>query len=172
MKPNHLISLLQNDYTTVKITFDGAGRGTRYTYKAPLSANVDIGDYVVVATDDMRLSVGYVAEVDDFPDIDTTASFAYKWIVQKVDLDKYTHQLEVEHRFKKHLRTLQRQQAKTQSLSAFAAQFEAGSTEREELDALIRGDTTIEQLVNLASPVAEVPQDNPDDHTEARSEKG
>lgn len=148
MKANHLISLLQSGFTTIKVTFNSSGSGQQYTYKAKLEDNIQVGDYVVVARDDLTLTVGYVAGVDDFADIDTSVDFNYKWIVQKVDIAGYRQQLEVEQRFKKHLQTLQRQQVRTNSLAAFANQFAEGSAEREELDALINGTVTINQLVD------------------------
>lgn len=162
MKTNHLISLLQNDYTTLKVSFSGSGGGQRYTYKVPLNAAVNVDDYVVVATDDLSLSIGLVVAVDDFPDIDTSLGVTYKWIVQKIDLKAYLHQLDVETRFGKHLKQLQRTQAKTQTLQAFANQFAEGSAQRNELDALISGATTIEALVDLSDNPPATPPDSPE----------
>ena len=50
MKFHHMISLLQTNYTTVKVQYLN-GRGTQdkdYTYKVPLDAGVGVDDFVVV----------------------------------------------------------------------------------------------------------------------------
>lgn len=98
MKHRHLIALLQEGYTTIQVVFndDVRGRSKPYTYKAPLSAGVEVGDRVVVDSPSKGLVVVEVVGTDKAPRIDLDADFTYKWIVQKVELKAYEEQLERE----------------------------------------------------------------------------
>lgn len=98
MKHRHLIALLQEGYTTIQVVFndDVRGRSKPYTYKAPLSAGVEVGDRVVVDSPSNGLVVVEVVGTDKAPRIDLDADFTYKWIVQKVELKAYEEQLERE----------------------------------------------------------------------------
>lgn len=74
------------EFKTVGVQFDGTGR--YYTYKTLL--HLAIGDKVVVDVNGVYKVVD-VVEVHSKPKIDPKATFAYKWIVSKVDLDGYKY---------------------------------------------------------------------------------
>lgn len=82
---NHLLSLIQTDYTTIRVNLGGK---KKYTYKSH-DLTLQRGDYVVVVLPDNTPSIGKVMGVDSVPQIDETADFDYKWIVCKVDLEEY-----------------------------------------------------------------------------------
>lgn len=119
MKQNHILSLLQENYTTVAVTFAVEiekylpGVNKLYTYKT----NVDLkeNDMVVVPSPD-GFRVVRIIEVHDSPEIDTDASFDYKWVVDKVDMEGYEEILKAEEIAAKELRNVQanavRRQAK------------------------------------------------------------
>lgn len=94
VKETHLLTLLQKDYTTIKVKFfDGTPPSDSgdYTYKAPHSMQLAKDDKVVVYGG-ARLKVARVAEVHEEPQIDMDAPYALKWVVQKVDLAYYEEQ--------------------------------------------------------------------------------
>jgi hypothetical protein len=129
MKTRHLVSLLQDGYTTVKISF--AKGSSLYTYKTHLT--LAIGDYVVV---DKRggFSVGQVIIVDEHPTIDTDADFDYKWIVQKVDTTAYEKLLASEKEARVAIAKIGRDKAREATLAALSS-----STSDADVVLLLRG---------------------------------
>jgi hypothetical protein len=98
MKTNHLISLLQEDYTTVKVRFSQDNSKTfnspkLYTYKTREKFSVD--DYAVVMVAG-HLQIVKVEEVDDCIDLDFDSGIEYRWIVQRIDLANYETLMEQE----------------------------------------------------------------------------
>jgi hypothetical protein len=110
MSPNHIISLLQQNYTTVGVRFiERVVRGSSpsafsvseynenskvYAYKAPLNLNLQAGDFVVVPNglsnkDIFPFVMARVTGVDERARIDFNTSKHYKWIVQKIDTAQY-----------------------------------------------------------------------------------
>lgn len=61
-----------------------------YTFKVPLSWNIQPNDIAVVKSNNGNgLSFVHVVSVDPMPDIDVDANFDYRWLVQKVDLTEF-----------------------------------------------------------------------------------
>lgn len=116
MSPNHIISLLQSNYTTVGVRFidrvhTQAGNfstgvdyqigGKNYAYKAPLSMNLKVGDQVLVpnglsSKDKIPYVLALVIGVDERARIDFNTSKNYKWVVQKIDPTQYNAIIEAE----------------------------------------------------------------------------
>jgi len=100
MKTRHIISLLQDNYTTVKVEFN-TNAALTYTYKVLKSDNYKVGDTAIVETAAVppKLKIVHIIEVHDVPMIDTDANFDYKWLVQKIDRTQYDTIVENEGKF-------------------------------------------------------------------------
>lgn len=72
------------EYVQIEVKFDESGR--TYTYLHTDRGTFEEGDYAVVYARS-ELKVVEVVEVKDEAVDDT--SIAYKWIIDKVDMDKY-----------------------------------------------------------------------------------
>jgi hypothetical protein len=110
----HLITLLQKNYTTCKVRFEGTNKG--YTYKMAKDSGIEVGDFVVVDAND-QLSAGVVLEVHDEAQIDFKAPYAYKWIVQKIDMTAYKEQVRKETEVIAMLKVEQRRQEQEDALN-------------------------------------------------------
>lgn len=104
-RPN-TAELLQSNYTTVSVAFNDdvavddllddtvtPAQGQRYTYKADLSLELQVGDFVVVHANH-RLAIAQVVKVDDKPVINPNATYEYKWIVDKIDTAGFVKRLQ------------------------------------------------------------------------------
>lgn len=96
----HFAELFRVDYQTVTVTFDGATGGHReYTYKAPKSLSIDVNDKLMVKVVSSRNGAEYkvvtVQEVHLKPEVQSEASFNYKWIIGKLDTIEADHQANV-----------------------------------------------------------------------------
>ena len=122
MKFHHMISLLQSNYTTVKVRFLNGRGGTSekdYTYKVPLDAGIQAEDYVVVETSTTGYAIAQVVKVDDSPDINLDAPYPYSWIVQKINLDPYYERREREQRINKQLFKLEQRKQQMNMVEQF-----------------------------------------------------
>lgn len=133
---NHLVTLLQQNYTTLTVRFDGAQKGSPnhgYTYKVSneIAATLKEDDFVVVPARDTFM-VAKVLEIHDEPQIDPDTPYQLKWVVQKVDMAPYTDQI---HREEEAVRLLQ--QAKRKKAQEEALEALLGNVSREELLALL-----------------------------------
>ena len=96
---NHILSLMQENFTTVKVTFNSHAESERqYTYKARNEMDLKEGDFCIVLARG-RYAVVEVKKVDLVPDINLDANYEYDWIVQKVDTVNYLATLEKEKKF-------------------------------------------------------------------------
>ncbi len=81
----------ENNYYTVGVVIDEYAPNCLYTYKVDNSIKIKIDDYVVIKTDmvftDMGFKVVQVQKVYKPAQIDN--DYAYKYIVDKVDLTLY-----------------------------------------------------------------------------------
>lgn len=116
----HLITLLQEGYTTCRVSFPEKGTYSRdeektYTYKIPKDAGIAVGDRVVVYGG-KELKVARVTEVHDEPQIDFKAPYALKWVVQRVDLTQYEEHAVREAAALDHLTRVQRKKEQEQLL--------------------------------------------------------
>lgn len=83
MNKNNVAIAMFDNVTAVTVTFEPSG--SQYTYMS--LDKLEVGDKVLVDTPRAGLQVVTVAAVDVSWDID--AKFDYKFIVGKVDLDRY-----------------------------------------------------------------------------------
>lgn len=100
MNNANMISLLQKDFYTIGVKFDGA---QVYTYKVPNKVKLEVGDYVVTKSPAAGFGIAKVVRVDVVAQIDPHANYEYKWIVQKVERDAYDAQVKLESELKKEL---------------------------------------------------------------------
>ena len=124
MKFHHMISLLQTNYTTVKVRFLNGRGGTSekdYTYKVPLDAEIQVEDFVVVDTSTTGYTIAQVVKVDESPDINLDAPYPYSWIVQKIDLNPYHERREREQRINKQLFKLEQRKQQVNMVEQFRA---------------------------------------------------
>lgn len=110
---HHLITLLQEGYTTCRARFAVCGK--TYTYKLPLDMAVKVGDNVVVGVCG-ELKVVEIAEIDAEPVIDIRAPYALRWVVCKVDRARYDEQMIREEQAAEELAKQERKSAKAKAL--------------------------------------------------------
>ena len=90
---HYLITLLQEGYTTIQAQFLTSTK--EYTYKAPLDMNIGVNDMVIVpANGDFKMV--QVSGVDAGPALDIRTPYAIRWVVCKVDFDRYEQQVKAE----------------------------------------------------------------------------
>lgn len=137
MKAAHILSLIQNDYTTIGVQFKPHDKV--YTYKALLADNIAVGDKVVLQSvyAPFNYAVGNVDRVDETPQIDTNAPYDYKWIIQRVDTTRHDALVSVEQRFIATVQELERKRIQQAAVAEFSASFPEGSQERRDLEELI-----------------------------------
>ncbi len=158
VKPQHLLSLLQTDFTTIQVRFNaddmpgdialGAARTNRgsgvttmpepklYTYK--IRGKVAPGDTVVVESPFSGLTCVTVVSVDETPRLDLTASFTYKWVVQRVDKTEYLANLDKEEAFTLQIEGAQREMQRHALLTQYAQAFPEGTPARAAFDEAVR----------------------------------
>lgn len=148
---NHVLSLLQEQYTTINISFDNdmtdedppyraRNRGQqakRYTYKARLCDNIKAGDHVIVDTPHNGLTIVVVESIDPTPNINLSAPFPYKWIVQKVDRTVYDELVRREEAFRLALVEVERQKQREAVLKDINEHLPPDSEARKLFDAAI-----------------------------------
>ena len=129
MKNNHILSLLQSNYTTCKVTYAVgekqyvSGVNKLYTFKTNIEG-LKVEDIVVVPSSSAEgFAVCRVKEVHEFPEIDTDAPWDYKWIVSKVDMESYEEILKAEEEALKDLRKMQQSAVRQQALSKMEETF-------------------------------------------------
>lgn len=110
---HHLITLLQEGYTTCRVLFAVGGRA--YTYKLPLDMGVKVGDNVVVDVSG-DLKVVEISEIDTEPVIDIRAPYALRWVVCRVDRSRYDEQMIREEHAVEELAKQERKNAKAKAL--------------------------------------------------------
>lgn len=110
---HHLITLLQEGYTTCRARFAVCGK--TYTYKLPLDMAVKVGDNVVVGVCG-ELKVVEIAEIDAEPVIDIRAPYALRWVVCRVDRARYDEQMIREEQAAEELAKQDRKRAKAMAL--------------------------------------------------------
>lgn len=142
---NHLVSLLQEGYTTVAVSFtsqpidfgvprDG-GRSSQpapwaqstvpageklYTYKCQFS-DLQVGDLVIVppSSEGKFPSVALVKEVHAEPQLNFENGMEYKWLVGKVDTQGYADIMEKERKMMSVLRDSERARQRKELLDAY-----------------------------------------------------
>lgn len=115
---------------TVKVKFEAGGR--LYTYRALESDELQPGDTVVIQYNG-KFFTTEVVEVDQYPDF--SKDVEYKWIVCKVDEERYAHFLEQEHMFE-------------QQMLALSANKEAEATKKELIE--LYGEENVGYLAGIA----------------------
>jgi len=103
MDHSALAFIANDDVIAITCTFQSGGK--RYTYKT-LDDTLKPGDLVLVECSGPSNYYGFcvvkVKEVDT--DVDLQASFGYKWIVGKIDLDTHTKIIKAEKQMVKEVR--------------------------------------------------------------------
>lgn len=136
MNHMHMLSLIQSGFTTIAVTYPGERR--TYTYKAKVSDGVRVGDTVVVDSPNSGLTLVEVVEVHTSPRIDLTATFKYKWIVQKVDRSGYDALLEQEAKFTEAMVEIERVKQRQEMRNAINLSLPEGTEARTLFDQAIK----------------------------------
>ena len=118
----HLITMLQEGYTTCRAKF--AEGGKFYTYKLPLDMGVQVDDHVVVEVSG-AYRVVQIAAIDPEPEIDIRSPYALKWVVSKVDTARYQDQVGREQRALEHLEKTERKKAKAKAIETLLGMVDA-----------------------------------------------
>lgn len=159
MKAKHILSLIQKNYTTIAVQYQP--EGTLYVFKALLEDKITEGDLVVLpASSKWGFAIGKVVAVHARPQIDTSATWDYKWIAGKIDLNRFNIINEVEARWEERIRDIEREKVQRTMVTEFIEQFPVGTQERNELDQLMSGATSIDSLATLLNkPEGDTPND-------------
>lgn len=124
MNNRHLMTLLQENYTTVEAIFTGdkddakSEHFKRYTYKIPLNAGYKENDFAVVMAP-LGLNVVLIVKIHPKPKIDLDADFTYKWLIQRIDLAEYEKRKEKEEAFLEMLVDIERTHQRNILLNKF-----------------------------------------------------
>lgn len=121
MKHSHIVSLMQNDYTTCTVQYTPIGR--RYTFKVRKDKVVEGSIVVVESNADFGFSIGMVSSVHDTPQIDTSSTYDYKWIVAVVNTTAYAEMKEREAALAAKIAEVEKAAVARQVLERFKAQF-------------------------------------------------
>jgi len=90
MNKQHLITYTQRHaFTAVSCKFFGDTASRAYTYKAAKALGLAVGDLAVVHTANSNVGFKVVEVVAINVEVDYSATFEYKWVVDKVDLTSY-----------------------------------------------------------------------------------
>lgn len=127
---NHLVSLMQEGFTTVAVVFARdtraefpVGQQRSYTYKCPsdVAESLTAGDLVIVPpSNDTKLpSIATVVRVDDEPELNFEGDIQYKWLIGKVDTSRYDDIQKKEKAMVKVLRDSERQRQREQLLESY-----------------------------------------------------
>lgn len=139
MKTDYMIAMLNSSMTTVGVSFkdsDGQPVGKEYTYKTDLK--LEAGDEVIIDSPYSGLTIAVVTRVDEVADLDEKATFSYKWIIGKVDLEAHKARLEREEELKKEFLAVQAKVRKFKMVNELKAAMGFGENEScQELDSLI-----------------------------------
>lgn len=140
---NHLVSLLQEGYTTIGVIFAAAqpweldsakdeyrepqvrgangvpARAQVYTYKCHFECI--LGDLVILPPhqNNKLPSVGTIVRIDDEPELNFESGIEYKWAVQRVDMDAYDKIQEKERALIKVLRDGERKKQRQELLESY-----------------------------------------------------
>lgn len=121
------LHLLQENYTTVGAVFvddldiddllhaqpSATRNACPYTFKVDTALGLQAGDYALVHANNTVKIVRIVA-VHDAPQIDSAATYRYKWVIQKIDLSAYRRRLVEEQLLQALLDTLHAVEEKAQ----------------------------------------------------------
>lgn len=110
MKHKQLITLLQENYTTVGAEFP-TSPGRVYTYKTDIK-DLKVGDLAVVKVKE-EFNIVKIVRVDKTPQIDVKANYEYKWLIQKVNVEAYDERLKVEDEVLQTLGDIEREQQRS-----------------------------------------------------------
>lgn len=136
MQVDKMVDLLSENFYTVACVFpeskDGCiitppdnfqnFRGKQYTYKVPKHLDVQEGDYVVVQVGDV-LKIVKVCERHEFPEIDTEASFRYRLVIGKVDLEAHATFVAQSTELEEKLKKLKRKAERAKLVAAFVEEY-------------------------------------------------
>lgn len=109
-----------------------------YTYKVPLDANIQDGDFVVVYRDTTGLNIGMVTRVDAAPQIDVDANYDYKWIVQRIDREAYQARVDAERVFADAMLNVERARQQEAMIRGFHENLPEGSEARRLFDQTVQ----------------------------------
>lgn len=90
-----------------------------YVYKCHNDLAVEVGSAVVVMRDNGQLTLATAVRIDDFADIDLSAEYNYKWIVDVVSTDLYSGLLKKEADFNRLVTEAQRAKLREETLQSF-----------------------------------------------------
>lgn len=122
----HMLAFLQDNYTTVGVVFTndfGTGQGKEYTYKVLLEDNIQVGDTCIVEVSGVLKTV-MVVSVHETPKIEPTATYGYKWIVQKVNLARYKEKIEMESKVEDMFFEMERETQRKEFVEKFKSKLE------------------------------------------------
>lgn len=117
MKDKHMIHLVQEFYTIDAVfqNRDGSLGAKHYTFKVPKDLELSRGDQVVVEARGI-FQIAEVAQVHKYAKIDYDSAFTYKWVVQRVDVERYEKIQSFEETFQQKLEEVLRRHREKQLL--------------------------------------------------------
>lgn len=104
-----------------QLLIDEAARA--YTFKADGDLNLKVGDYAVVHANN-RLTIVQISAVHAQPQLDPQAEFEYKWVVDKINLQRFI----TRHKQQQQAEKLYRQMLLIESKNNLQQRFEQASS--------------------------------------------
>lgn len=111
MNTSTLASILLESCKTIGVVFSGNSK--TYTYKT--TTQFEVGDFAIVPSPAISLGeiakprVVEVVRVDVVPDLNPSATYDYKWVIQKVNFAAYNQLVSLENTVSEELRLLEQQ---------------------------------------------------------------
>lgn len=124
-----------------------------YSYKVPKDIKLEVGDIVVVPTQD-TISFARVEIVDELPLLDFSQDITYKWIVSKVDFTQYNALVKAEAEFARKMEAVQRMRVQQEAINTMRAQMLSNA---DPASAALFADA----LKSIGATVPEAPVQNP-----------
>lgn len=135
-----VIEAASDTFTTVKVEFSAADPRT-YTYKAPKSFGVAVGDKVVVDSPREGYKVVTVVEVHDKPLL--RGDFDFKWLVSKIDDSNYKELIAFEEQANKRIQDAIDSDKRAEHLKQLRAVLPEESATRSVVEDLVKAVTGI-----------------------------
>ena len=126
---NHIICT-QQSFKTAAIKINSKDTQS-YTYKIPLSVELQEGDRVVVSLPNGALKIARVTEAHENPRIEYGSDIIYNWIVQKVDTQAFEEIQAAEKDLASKISHLQAEEVKRQYLSSLSPEMIEALTPKE-----------------------------------------
>lgn len=130
-RQSHMLALMQDNMTTVSVSFPDGGKSQSYTYKCTLEQAANMKErikkdglcHVIVPQGINGFKIAIAKSVDDTAQIDLDANYAYKWIVGVVEYNEYNETIKREMAAHELMRQAERNKQKLSLMESFGMEL-------------------------------------------------